>query len=165
LTFDDVTSLAAETFGFTDYLTTLNATASFYTYVISLSSTLDLEDDEYRILLKLKSFLNISQNDLYSANEILHTLFGDGIILSDGQNMTIVYYVTTVLSRIITIAYHQELLPRPMGVQIIGLFISEAPALLFRLADTTFDNSAWIGMSSYAGYTNGTIMSYSDRII
>jgi hypothetical protein len=165
LTFDDVTSLAAETFGFTDYLTTLNATASFYAYVISLSSTLDLEDDEYRILLKLKSFLNISQNDLYSVNEILHTLFGDGIILSDGQNMTIVYYVTTVLSRIITIAYHQELLPRPMGVQIIGLFISEAPALLFRLADTTFDNSAWIGMSSYAGYTNGTIMSYSDRII
>jgi hypothetical protein len=165
LTFDDVTSLAAKTFGFTDYLTTLNDTASFYAYVMALSSTSALEDEEYRILLKLKGFINRSQNDLYSALETLHTLFGDGITLSDGQDMSIVYYVTSTLSRIVGIAYYQDLLPRPMGVKITGMFISENPASTFRLDDDTNPSIRTIGLSSYiTGYSAGTIMSYSDEV-
>jgi hypothetical protein len=165
-TLDDYITPAPYPYGMTSYLdATLNANISMYEYIFTVYSLTTLSDSEYRILLKLKLLSNISQHCLYGVNELLHDVFGDSVIVCDQYDMTISYFVTTELSRILSIALAQNLLPKPMGVLISGLFSSDVIADFWGL--TSYSSTSWstIGLSAYAtGFVDATMLDYLDRI-
>lgn len=163
-TFDDNVNPAAEVFGFTDYTDpALNATVETYAYINYNTSS--LTDVEYRIFLQLKALLNTSTNNLSDINKFLFDFFGTNLILCDQADMTISYFVNPEISRIIAIASEQNLLPKPMGVLICGVFESSDPLSIWGFSDYTVDNGLSIGFSDYeTGSSNGTFLSYLDRI-
>jgi hypothetical protein len=164
-TLDEYVTTVPVPYGLTSYLSsTLNANVSMYEYIERSYSTTTLVDSEYRILLKLKLLSNISQNCLYEINAILHEVFGDSVVVFDQFDMTISYFVTTEVSRIMGIALDQNLLPKPMAVLISGLFSLDIITDLWGL--TAYESTSWstIGLSSYSGWADATMLDYLDRI-
>ena len=92
----------------------------FRNYKESKQSIFTLNDSEYRLILKLK-IINNTVPSVKNIDEVLSILFGDNVIFTDRQNMTISYIFNEGLERLITIAQSEDLLPRPSGV---GMAIS-----------------------------------------
>lgn len=166
-TLDDyVSPLTSDAFGFTSYLTpTQNSEASMFLYVFYNSANDRLEDAEYRILLKLKVALNNSQNSIYEINKILTDFFGVSIFCADEFNMSISYFVTNEIARIITIARNENLLPKPMGVRIIGVNVVNDIGNIWGFTSYTNDTGEEVGFSSYlTGWADSQLLNYQDRI-
>lgn len=165
-TLDDYLSpLTSGAFGFTDYtVPTQNATASMYLYIFFDTPTNSLEDNEYRLLLKLKSYLNSSLLSIYEINTALTELFGTGVFCADQTDMSLSYFVSSELSRIMQIAYNESLLPKPMGVLISGLFSFSSVDDLWGLTDYLKTSGSTIGFSSYSSWADATMLDYVDRI-
>jgi hypothetical protein len=166
-TLDDYTSpLTTGAFGFTDYnVPTQNATASMYLYVFFDTPTNSLEDTEYRLLLKLKSYLNSSLLSIYEINTALSDLFGaNSVFCADQTDMSLSYFVSEELSRIVQIAYNEALLPKPMGVLISGLFSFSSVDDLWGLTNYNSDSGSTIGFSSYTAWADATMLDYNNRI-
>lgn len=165
-TLDDYVTPVTNSYGFTSYLdATLNINASMYEYILTIYSLSTLSDDEYRILLKLKLLSNVSQNCSYGVNELLNEVFGSGVVLFDQFDMTISYFVKTEISRIMSIAYAQNLLPKAMGVLISGLFAIDVIEDLWGITD--YNSVSWsiIGFSDYStGFADAIMLDYLDRI-
>jgi hypothetical protein len=105
--------------GLTDYTdASVNSDSVFYRYFMADQATQDLEDEEYRFLLKLKALVNTSDHSLASIVEVLYSFFGTGISLVDNCDMTMVYTVQPGASRLVQLAVSQGLLPKPAGVGI-----------------------------------------------
>jgi hypothetical protein len=165
-TFEDYIAPLGTLFGFTDYTDLLlNAEVTFYAYIDNGTTTAALNDAEYRILLKLKLLTNVSNNSLYDVNSILYSFFGTDIIIFDQLDMTIVYFIKSDIARIIGIAYDQNLLPKPMGVLIVGVFIVPDPAKLWGFTSYTATSGYTVSFSDYVtGFADATILSYTDGI-
>lgn len=123
------TTFTREYFGYAEYgdttpfdfnsFTTYAATApdvQYRSYKESRQSLYALNDAEYRIILKL---LIIKNNGIPSGliiDEIMAILFGDTVIFTDRQNMTISYIFSETNKRLAQIAESEDLLPRPSAV-------------------------------------------------
>lgn len=166
-TFDDYTApLTSGAFGFTDYTApTQNISASMYRYIFYSTGNNTLEDSEYRILLKLKTATNSSFNSIYDINVLMGYFFGAGIFCADQFDMSLLYFVTPDLTRIVTIAYNEELLPKPMGVK-IGVIEVDSLADIWGLTSYTTDSGYAVGFSSYTtGWADSRLLDYRDRIV
>jgi hypothetical protein len=164
-TADDYVTPSATTFGFTDYSDPArNANAAFYSYLNNMNTT-DLEDSEYRALLKLKAALNISNLSYYDIVSILGEAFGDLLVFSDSKDMTIWYLVSSQIERIVTIAYNEGLLPKPMGVQIGGIMSFADPSAIWGFSSYLVDNGATVGFSSYSAWADAEIADYQNNLI
>lgn len=165
-TLDDYITPVTTPYGLTSYLDpTLNANVSMYEYISNVYSLITLTDSEYRILLKLKILLNISQNCLDGVNDLLSEVFSGDVIVLDQLDMSISYFVKVEISRILAIAAAQNLLPKPMGVLISGVFAVDIFDEIWGLTD--YDSTSWstIGLSSYAtGFVDAVTLDYLDRI-
>jgi len=116
-------SLPSSYIGMTDYLDPIiNINSSFYSYKIQKMSIYTLIDDEYRILLKLKLLMNVSTNSLSDIDNKLYSIFSNDVYTIDLKNMTMVYVVNEIWSRIINIAFDNNILPKPMGVALLGVY-------------------------------------------
>jgi len=165
-TMDDYTApLTAGAFGFTSYLNpVLNSDVSMYLYVFYAGANNRLEDSEYRTLLKLKAALNSSQNSIYDINTLLSGFFDGSIYCADQLDMTISYFILPELSRIMTIAKNENLLPKPMGVQISGLISVDSIDSIWGFTSYTSNSGKTIGFSSYlTGWADSYLLEYQDR--
>jgi hypothetical protein len=163
-TLDDYISPVTTPYGLTSYIdATLNINISMTEYISTAFSLTTLEDSEFRILLKLKILLNMCQNCLYEVNAFLHEIFGDYLVVFDQLDMSISYFVTPIISRIVGIAYDQNLLPKPMGVLISGLFVVDAIEDIWGFTDYIGTSWSTIGFSSYSAWSAATMLDYSDR--
>jgi hypothetical protein len=152
-TFQEQESPTDSPVGFTDYNdSSLNISVSFYNYINAQGTTSYLIDDEYRLLLKLKSYTNISQNSLSEIASILYTYFDTDLILFDQFDMSISYFASDSISRIIGIAYQENLLPKPMGVEVTGVFVVDDPAKVWSLKSETRNNTPIGGFTDYNNY-------------
>ena len=152
--------------GFTDYTDqTINAGSSFYLYVFANTAFYTLSDAEYRPLLKLKIILNQSNNSLSSIANDLWYAFGDQIICFDDANMSISYAIKTDATAIAKLAVQANLLPKPMGVRLSGVFVVDNPAALFGWYTYEYNNGNITGFGTYQTGFNGQVwINYSDRI-
>ena len=157
--FEDADTPYGNLYGLTDYDSTLNSDAFFYTYVDYSGSNSTLNDDEYRILLKLKSYTNRGNFSLGEINSFIYSLFGLNLILNDNLDMSIEYYVKPSIAKIISIAKDNGFLPKPMGVMIDALISVEDMDILF-----SFDPENGLGFTDYLSSTNSTgkYLSYED---
>jgi hypothetical protein len=88
----------------------------FRSYRESKQSIFTLNDEEFRLILKLKIIRNNAIPSVKLIDDILANLFGDNVIFTDRQNMTISYIFNEGIQRIVTIAQSEDLIPRPSGV-------------------------------------------------
>lgn len=159
--FEDSDTPYGGLYGLTDYDTTLNNDSFFYSYNDASGSSATLNDDEYRILLKLKAYTNRSNHSLGEINDFIYSLFGSDLTMVDNFDMSIEYYVNPSIAGIISIAKDNEFLPKPMGVAINFLLPVADFDILF-----SFDPSAGLGLTDYNSAVNstGSFISYEDAL-
>ena len=75
-----------------------------------------LNDDDFRILIKLKIVQNHSNHSHKSIDDAVFQFFGNDLIPSSEGDMKMWYFVTDNLTDVIKAAQIKEVLPRPMGV-------------------------------------------------
>lgn len=88
----------------------------YRSYKESKQSLYSLNDTEYRLILKLKIIKNNGIPSGEVIDDIMANLFGDSVIFTDRQNMTISYIFSSANTRLADIAKSEDLLPRPSGV-------------------------------------------------
>lgn len=79
-----------------------------------------LDDDDFRLLIKLAIIRNNSGSSLGDIQGQLHSYFGSAIQISDSANMSINYAVSSDFgsSDLQNMIVYQGFLPKPMGVSI-----------------------------------------------
>ena len=158
--FDDAENLAGTTWGFTDLdNATVNASVSLYSYVDALGSSTSLSDDEFRTLLKLKVTTNMSSNTLKSIADILYGFFSTDLIFLDHLDMTASYAAKNTIARLASIALQEGFLPKPMGVDIAGIFEIESVANVMSF----HSDYSTIGFSDLDTTATGYFLDYGDK--
>lgn len=162
---DVYTAPITDAFGFRSTADlTINASAAVQNYN-AMMSAIDLEDDEYRLLLKLKTLLNMAPNCAFDIVANLNASFPGQLVLWDHKNMSISYTVIPEISRIVGIAYREGLLPKPMGVLISGVFEVADHDLIWSLTSYTSGIDYPVGFSdAVTGWADSTLIDYTDRI-
>lgn len=162
---DEYITGPANHYGLTTYAdAAANIAVSMSSYVVYLDANFALEDEEYRLLLKLTILLNQSQNSTSEIASTIYTSFGAELVMSDQRDMSISYFVTENIARIVMIARDESLLPKPMGVHMSGLFQVEDYFSLWGLTDYIEDMGFDVGLSTYSGWTDAYVLEYTDRI-
>ncbi len=88
------------------------------------SGPITLDDDDFRVLIRMAVLTNSAQSDLSSIQDFLFAFFNGQMRVFDYQNMRMNYMMTTDLGSIdlVEMFIAQGLLPRPMGVQLSIIF-------------------------------------------
>jgi hypothetical protein len=123
-----------------------------------------LSDNDYRLILKLRIVQNNSDHSEKSIDNGLFLFFGDEIVQSPSDNMTMVYFVKNNSKRIALIAFSKGVLPRPMGVNLSGLIVRQNPFFGFaRYNQSTFSSNVE-GFKRYGVAKDGEFLN-SSKII
>lgn len=75
-----------------------------------------LNDDDYRVLLKLKIIINNGRATTSEIKTGLFNTFGNDLRLFDNRDMTYTYLFRTEYNKLLGIILAEDLLPLPMGV-------------------------------------------------
>lgn len=123
-----------------------------------------LNDDDYRILIKLKIICNNSDLSHKSLDDALYDFFGNDIRMDSTGNMEMTYFVPQGKTPLILSAIQKEVLPRPMGVRCA--YIQEYDKKFFGFC--TYDNQTAVYRTGFRTYDdptkNGEVLNYSKRI-
>lgn len=123
-----------------------------------------LNDEDYRILIKLKAISNTSDLSHKSLEEALHNFFGNSVRMDSVGNMEMTYFVPKNKTPIIPAAIQKEVLPRPMGVRCS--YIIEYDKRFFGFC--TYQNQTAVYKTGFRTYNNpnkvGEVLTYSKRI-
>lgn len=163
-TFGDTDTPSLAVTGFTAYDSVVNPTSVFLRYSMLAESFDDLEDEEYRLMLKIQIVLNSTDNTLKSITEILFEFFGTDLICYDAKDMSISYLVKPAAKKIALLFASQDALPKPQGVNLTGVYLAEDPTKIFGMADYTEPTSTQ-GFVDYAvGSNDSHWLLYQDKI-
>ena len=108
--------------GFADVSDFLTKDGTFLSASESVSKNAILNDDDYRILLKLKITQNYSNFSMKDINDSLYRFFEKQIYVIDNYDMTMTYYFDSAQSRlkvVIEAAIYKGVIPKPMGVKLL----------------------------------------------
>lgn len=123
-----------------------------------------LDDEDYRIILKLKAVCNTCNLSHKSLDESLYNFFGNTIRMDSSGNMEMTYFVPKNKTPIILAAIQKEVLPRPMGVRCS--YIIEYDKKFFGFC--TYQNQTAVYKTGFRDYNNpsktGEVLTYSKRI-
>lgn len=159
--YDDVSPDAQDKWGFTNYANfdTLIQNGTL-TYKDIILKDFSLNDEEYRILIKLKIIQNASNHSHKSIDDSIYQFFGNTIIPDSTGGMEMVYFVPSAFNQIILAAIAKGVLPRPMGVGISYISQSEP---FFGFAEYGSINPHITGYADYSDYAtkSGESFAYS----
>lgn len=137
--------------GMTDYANYTTDVGDFVVYN-DIASTVKLNDDDYRFILKMRIVQNNSDHSNKSIDDGLFTFFEDGVVLSDLENMSIVYFANSDSLNQAVIAFAKGVLPRPMGVNLNGLIEKDKKLFGFtNYSQTTYGTTS----TGFTNYTEG----------
>lgn len=123
-----------------------------------------LNDEDYRILIKLKAISNTSDLSHKSLEEALYDFFGNSVRMDSDGNMEMTYFVPKDKTPIIQAAIQKEVLPRPMGVRCS--YIIEYDKKFFGFC--TYANQFAIYKTGFRTYNNpnkvGEVLTYNKRV-
>lgn len=137
----DVLPDTGQYFGFADYTGSVNkngmadyentfigAGALVYLYQYAQGVPSDLDDDQYRLILKLQIITNTSDGSLYSLQVALHGFLGGTITVVDAQDMNLVYAMYEFPSVSLTVL--RRFLPRLLTFGIGVVVVSHTTRVL-----------------------------------
>lgn len=152
------------TLGFSDYATYTPPAGQWLLYSGILSSTLALDDADFRTLLLLRIIQNNINFSRQAIDQAIFDTFGLTVIPDSIGNMVMDYIVENALSAIIQVAIQQMVLPKPMGVRLRYIIAHSGPIFGF----ATYENIPVFdaGFSNYSNYNTipGETLTYSDLI-
>lgn len=129
--------------------------------LIGDSNTNVLNDDQYRVLLRLKLIKNTNFSSTSQLRAALYAWFPTSIRLYDNRDMTYEYQLSSFWSDLLNVIVDEELLPVPMA---LGYTASIVPNLLelYGFSDYGGINNNPNGYSSYDTGFKGRFLSYGD---
>lgn len=160
--YDEVTPDSGKR-GFSDYSDFETKEGRWLTYGNTLAIDLKLNDEDYRILIKLKIVQNNSDHSHKSIDDSIFSAFGNDVIPDSTGDMVMYYFVPIDKSEILKVAIQKEVLPRPMAVRLN--FLIEKLDGYFGF--TSYNGSgALIGFSDYTDFDTktGQTLAYSNLI-
>lgn len=123
-----------------------------------------LDDEDYRILIKLKAIANTSDLSHKSLDDALYQFFGNDVRMDSEGNMEMSYFVPKGKTAIIRAAIQKEVLPRPMGVRVA--YINEYDKVFFGFC--TYENQAVNYKTGFRDYEDpdkvGEVLTYNKVI-
>ena len=123
-----------------------------------------LDDEDYRIILKLKAICNTSNLSHKSLDESLYNFFQNTVRMDSEGNMEMTYFVPKNKTPIIPAAIQKEVLPKPMGVRCS--YIIEYDKKFFGFC--TYNNQYAVYKTGFRRYNNpnkeGETLTYNKRI-
>lgn len=123
-----------------------------------------LDDEDYRIILKLKAICNTSNLSHKSLDESLYDFFQNTVRMDSEGNMEMTYFVPKNKTPIILAAIQKEVLPKPMGVRCS--YIIEYNKKFFGFC--TYNNQYSVYKTGFRRYNNpdkeGEMLTYNKRI-
>lgn len=134
---------------------------------LTFTGPVELTDDEFRILLKMKIVQNNSGSSLYAIQSLIDRFFPGAVQVFDYQNMRLSYLFASTFGTV-TLAeafVRQKLLPKPMGVQLASVIYT--PTLTNIFGFRTYANAGVNvkGFNTYEDYqTDWTWLQYQDAI-
>ena len=130
--------------------------------LIGNTQTNVLNDDQYRVLLKLKLIKNTNFSSTSQLRTALYNEFPTSIRLYDNRNMTYDYQLSSFWNDLINVIVAEDLLPVPMG---IGYTATIVPNLLelYGYSDYGGLNDNPNGYSDYTNGFKGRYLSYGDK--
>jgi hypothetical protein len=86
----------------------------------TFDTTIELDDDDYRILIKMAITQNSAGSSLYEIQNFIHMFFDGLIYVFDYRNMRMEYFIDSdeIGQDMLEIAINEGLLPVPMAVQL-----------------------------------------------
>lgn len=130
--------------------------------LIGTSNTNILNDEQYRLLLKLKLIKNTNYSSTSQLKSALYAWFPTSIRLYDNRDMTYEYQLSSLFSELINVIVAEELLPVPMA---LGYTATIVPNLLelYGYSDYGGLNNNPNGYSDYSNGLKGRFLSYGDK--
>lgn len=142
--------------GFTDYAQfdgfQFNGTLN-YNSLITVKNRLN--DDDYRVILKLKIVQNNSNHSHKSIDDSMFSFFGNNVRPDSVGNMEMTYFITQSVTAVIQAALIKNILPRPMGVSLTLIKNVEGPffgATNYAEIQSGYENQNITGFSDYSNY-------------
>lgn len=150
--------------GYSDATDFLTKEGEFLSQNDVISQNNQLNDDDYRFIIKLKIIQNNINHSNQQIDDNLFDLFGTSLYMTDNENMTITYLEDGTLGALLTVIVEKEVLPKPMGVGINAII---PITTYFSLTDsngvTTDDEEGFASASDFLT-KDGTFISNSDII-
>jgi len=151
----------AEKRGFSNYSDFNTKDGKWLIYDNALAISLSLNDDDYRILIKLKIIQNNSDHSHKSIDDSMFKFFGSSVRADSDGNMTMYYFVPISKTEILKVAIQKDILPRPMCVRLNYLIEEQDGFFGF----TSYSGAgANIGLSTYSNFDTkiGQTLAYSN---
>lgn len=119
-------------------------------YIDTTGHLVALNDDETRILLKLKAIANTSNSSHYDIDTALFNFFGVTVHAESQGGMEMTYFIPAQASRVILAAIQKDVLPRPMGVGIRYVVVQTSPFFGF----VTYNSQHAVYKTGFRRYNN-----------
>lgn len=130
--------------------------------LIGTTNTNVLNDEQYRLLLKLKLVQNTNYSSTSQIRVALYNLFPTSIRLFDRRNMTYEYELSTDWNELVNVIIAEQLLPSPMGIGVNVVSVEDL-LNLYGYSDYGGLNDNPNGYSSYSDGWRGRYLSYGDK--
>lgn len=104
--------------GYYDWNTTTAPTAPYLTYDYIISTNNKLNDDDFRLLIKLKIVKNNVEMTAKNIDDNIHKIFGNLVYTVWGESMELTYHYSPTKYAIINLAQEKNVLPCPTGVNL-----------------------------------------------
>ena len=134
--------------------------------VLAFSGQVTLNDNDLRILVKMKSIQNNSGSALADIQNLIFKYFAGALRVFDTQNMQMSYFFNSSGSiQLAQVFVRQSLLPKPMGVQLSSLIY--IPSVQNSFGFRTYDLPGFQvkGFNNYASYDSASPwLNYSNVI-
>lgn len=154
-TLDPPTALQAGMALYSDYLTKEGFSL---TYDDLSDSQNRLDDDQFRVMIKLKIIQNSIDHSQKSIDESLFEIFGTDIIMTTRNKMDIDYFVVYDYFPLVKVISQKKLFPKPMGVLLNYAIKSDD---YFGFAEYGSYSATKRGFDTYSDETEGKCLEYS----
>jgi hypothetical protein len=116
--FTSYNGVGFDLFGFGDYVTPQTGQHPFLSYQDAQLSVYDLNDNDYRSVLKFLIIANNSRSSTKLITEAVYNYFGNDILVVDNKDMTMTVLFKTSIDFLLRTLLKKDWFPRPAAVAI-----------------------------------------------
>jgi hypothetical protein len=124
-----------------------------------------MDDEELRFLMSVKTRLNNMYPSIDNLNAVLHQLFGEKYRMLDSYAMAISYFFHSSLYKQVELMISKNLLPCPMGVLINFLCLHEQLYGHFGFKRYRIDDKKPGGFNSFHNQDRKAFLGYNDCLL
>lgn len=150
--------------GFSDYTDFETKVGKWLVYSQILSQTFELNDEDFRFLIKLRIIQNNANSSHKAIDDSIFQFFGNSLVPDSDGNMQMNYFSDGTMSTLAGVALQKGVLPRPMGVHLGPIIV--ASETYWGLAGYEGYSELMEGCSIYADYDTkiGSTLTYDELV-